>query len=281
MSLPNVLCIGLAKSGTTALWYYFSQHPEVFVSSLKETNYFVHDCISKGNTIDSLEKYKQLFEGVRNEPVVSELSPSYITHYQTAASRIKETLGPDCKLILLLRNPVERVYSRYMGHFVRDKATTESFAEVQERIRSVEIISPAIRHFQEVFGEQQLGIFLSEDLNRDTDATLARIWQFIGVSNVKVEKEVRINKSGKLRSRALHNLMLPGKKRGPLKALYKMLPDSVKSRTLNRVKNWNMKKKEPMDQQVRKELEVYFRKEVEALSELTGQDLKSRWFKTS
>lgn len=280
MRLPNVLCVGLAKSGTTALWYYFSQHPDVFVSTLKETNYFVHDQLKKGNQINSLEKYQALFSEGTDHACMGEISPSYLVHYRTAANRILETLGKEVSIIVLLRNPVERVYSRYLGHIVRDQNSSESFEEVLPRLRDVEIVSPALNYFIQVFGKEKVGIFLSEELSHNTDVCLREIWKFMGVKNFKVQKDVTINKSGRIKSRKLHDSLQPGNKLGILKRIYHLLPNALRARLLNKIKNLNMEAKPAMNPKTRESLELFFQEEVKELSRITGQDLEKTWYKT-
>ena len=66
MVLPNLIVVGAAKSGTTSLWHYLMSHPEIFMSKVKETNYFAQDLMTRNNPIRGLEQYESLFKNKGN-----------------------------------------------------------------------------------------------------------------------------------------------------------------------------------------------------------------------
>src|ERR687896_1743852 len=117
MALPNFIVIGAAKAGTTALYWYLAEHPAVFMSRVKETNYFAFGLDGEGRPlygdpevhrfpVKSLSEYEQLFADVGGATAVGAASPIYLECPQ-AAGRIPELL-PGSRIICSLRHPVDR-----------------------------------------------------------------------------------------------------------------------------------------------------------------------------
>ena len=128
MCLPNFIIIGAEKAGTTALWQFLRQHPQVYMSAVKEPQFFGYEgrevsfqgpgpVVKEALPICDLEEYKSLFKGTESYKAVGEASPSYLYNSQ-APERIRHYV-PQAKLIAILRNPVDRAYSRFL-HLVRE-----------------------------------------------------------------------------------------------------------------------------------------------------------------
>ncbi|EPZ44556.1 hypothetical protein N007_10785 [Alicyclobacillus acidoterrestris ATCC 49025] len=145
--LPNFLVIGAAKAGTTALYRYLSQHPEVFMPSIKEPNYFAlanrevrfqgpGDDRTNRSSITRFADYQALFDEADGYQAVGEASPMYL-YTADAANRIHDLI-PNVKLIVILRDPVERAHSAYL-HLRRDEREplanfADAIAAEEERI---------------------------------------------------------------------------------------------------------------------------------------------------
>lgn len=124
---PAFLIIGAAKSGTTSLWAYLRQHPEVFLPDVKEPNYFAFGPAGPSlagpapadllqaklyrRTVTAPEAYLDLFEPAPEGTMAGEASVRYL-YYSSAAPRIGSAL-PDARLVVILRDPVERLVSHY------------------------------------------------------------------------------------------------------------------------------------------------------------------------
>ena len=117
MAMPNFLIIGAMKSGTTALYYYLEQHPQVYMSPVKEPNFFCSEENSDGDFATRLGAYQDLFRDVSGEKAIGEASHCYL-YEPEAAARIQEYIT-DAKLIAVLRDPVDRAYSHFL-HMVRN-----------------------------------------------------------------------------------------------------------------------------------------------------------------
>lgn len=104
--LPTFLVIGSQKAGTTSIYNVLKKHPQIFMPETKEINFFFHEYLySRG-----IEFYELYFNSEKSD-VIGEASPGYICHPE-APRRIKKHL-PNVKLILTVRNPIDRAYSQY------------------------------------------------------------------------------------------------------------------------------------------------------------------------
>jgi hypothetical protein len=207
MVMPNFLIIGAAKSGTTSLYEYLKQHPQIWMSPVKETNFFALE----GETLDfrgpgdqdyinrfsitKIEDYLNLFQGVDNQVAIGEASPLYLYH-PTTPKRIQHYI-PDAKLIVILRNPVDRAYSSFL-HLVRDgREPLRNFAKaLQEEEVRIHSNWEHIWHYKQVgfyyvqlnryfntFYKQQIKVYIFEDFITNPVWILKDIFQFLGVDD--------------------------------------------------------------------------------------------------
>ena len=115
--VPDFFIVGAPKAGTTSLYFYLEQHPEIFMSAVKETNYFSYEATVKQNLyynergINDWEEYLKLFSEAGKKKAIGEASVSYL-FYPEVAEAIKAKF-PEGKIIIMLRNPVERALSHY------------------------------------------------------------------------------------------------------------------------------------------------------------------------
>ena len=215
--LPNFLIIGASKCGTTALYYYLKQHPEISFSELKEPKYFssineqfphngVGDISVDKYAIRSFEEYKSLFSNVSNKRV-GEASPDTIYFHDKTAPKIKEELG-DIPIIIILRDPVKRAFSAFM-YLKRDSREVLSFRqgllEEEERIannwdfiwgyKRGGLYYNQVKTFIDTFSNVK--IILQEDLKTETDKTLKDVYSFLNVDiDFKTDISVNHNESG-------------------------------------------------------------------------------------
>ncbi len=129
MNLPNFFIIGAAKAGSTSLYEYLIQHPQVYMSPIKEPHYYSNIRPSAEHAhivcaVSDTKKYLSLFKGAGGYKAIGEASTSYLSEIGTA-QRIKAKI-PDAKIIILLRDPVDRAYSHYLMD-VRDGFQDLSF----------------------------------------------------------------------------------------------------------------------------------------------------------
>ena len=112
---PNFFIVGADKAGTSSLYSYFKEIPEIFMSPIKEPNYFSVKTMPQNgllNTIRDKKKYLALFKNVKNEKILGEASPSYLADPE--AANLIHQVSPRSKILISLRDPAERIFSHYL-----------------------------------------------------------------------------------------------------------------------------------------------------------------------
>lgn len=138
MALPNLIITGFPKCGTTSLFNYLDAHSSVCVSSIKETQFFLHKPTSE--IIASIGDYENYFKGCEGSRVILEASPGYAFLEKNKIQLIHEIL-PNSKIIFLIRNPLKRLESFY-NHLTRNNLINEqSFEDYLIRIKNDFILS--------------------------------------------------------------------------------------------------------------------------------------------
>lgn len=184
MTLPNFLICGAQKAGTTALYNYLKQHPDIFMSNLKETDFFAKKKLYiKGEKW--LEKH---FKDHTNEAAVGEASTLNMVAPK-APKRIADTV-PSARLLFLLRNPIERAYSQYYYYIYTGNADADaSFHQVIREEQSdfrrdlIErgMYDRQLARFDPEFKSSQKKVILNRDLRRETTRTVQDVYSFLGV----------------------------------------------------------------------------------------------------
>lgn len=194
--LPNLLVIGAAKAGTTSLWQYLDEHPEIFMAPDKELHFFDLD----DNWARGLEWYAERFAGSDGHHVIGEATPGYtrFPHRPYAASRAAAVV-PDAKLIYLVRDPIERARS-HVVHEMRHGREHRDFAEAVlanplyvDASRYALQIEQWLKHYP----RESLLVVQSEDLRDDQAGTLAAIYSFLAVDPTFQPGPVTLNESAR------------------------------------------------------------------------------------
>ena len=218
-SFPNFIVIGASKCGTSSLYAYLKQHPEIFLSHVKETHFFSYGKINALGPEAFVSKYYPDAHGYK---AIGDITPTYFVQPDIVIPRIKEVYGKDLpKLILIMRNPIERAWSHYL-HKVRSGEETESFESAlrleKERMQrdplgwwgymSEGLYATYLSKWLEVFPREQFLFLLTEDLATDVDAVLKSIYSYLGVDvEYKIKNRKRKNTSGAVRSDLLVSLL--------------------------------------------------------------------------
>lgn len=296
MTLPNFAVIGAAKSGTTALYEYLKQHPEVYMSPQKETNFFAFegqevDFRGPGDegisrtSITDLGAYNAQFAGVSGETAVGEASPWYLYLPGTAGNLRRHV--PEAKLIVILRNPVDRAFSSYL-HLRREGQEALSFEDgldaEEERIaqnweplwhyRRAGLYAAQVERFLEALGRDRIRFYLYEDFNRELGSVLRDIYGFLGVDgSFAARTSVRHNVTGVPRNQFLWRLI---REENPVEKLAGALIPPRYRAGLKRTLIQRLLKKPVLRPETRKSLTSYYREDIRELQELIGMDL-TRW----
>lgn len=304
MTLPNFIIIGAAKSGTTSLYSYLNQHPQVFVSSKKEPNFFafkdlelppfsgpvnsriLYEKIYKYSITD-IERYRALFREVSDEKAIGEASVRYL-YFPQAAARIKKYI-PRVKLIVILRNPINRLYSHYL--MMKEKYNLEPLSlakaleQENERIRNnwgwdwhytqLGMYYRQLKCYLDLFEREQIKIFLYEDFCLDPVGVVQDICRHIGVDCSFIpDMSKRSKESGISRNHSLNHLLNePNLTRSSFK---KVLPKPVYNWIVSYGNRWNRIPIVPMATEIRQALKSVFREDIVKLQSLIHRDL-SAW----
>lgn len=196
--LPNFFIVGAAKSGTTSMYRYLEQHPDVYMPSFKEPHWFARVEPSSElivHSVTSEAEYLGLFEGWDGERAIGEASPSYLWDV-AAPGRIKQEV-PDAKIIVLLREPVSRAFSHYLMD-VREGMEARPFLRALQEDYAIHKKGWGISHlyvelgmyceqisrYLDRFGRESVLVLFFEEVFADPDSTfyaLERTLNFLGV----------------------------------------------------------------------------------------------------
>lgn len=200
MRKPNFFIVGAPRCGTTSMYTYLKQHPEIWVSIAKEPHFFGSDLSPMPGTIREESLYLELFAGAGDRPCVGEGSVWYLSS-ERAPHEIR-TFAPDARILILLRDPVQMahsLYSLYSRTGNEDLPTfEEALAAEPERREGRRIPAGAyfpegllytdaarnaakVERYFEVFGRENVHCVLFEDFTRDTAAVYRRTLEFLGV----------------------------------------------------------------------------------------------------
>lgn len=299
MSKPNLFIVGAPKCGTSSLYEYLKQHPQILMSTRKEPHYFGSDLrrqhLNSYRTIRTEADYLALFQDAA-EDVIGEASTSYFYSLK-AAAEIK-AFNPDSKIVIMLREPVEMMYSLYYQLYqggVEDASSFDLALVAEEarqqgknipklahivdnlRYRYIAHYSQHIQRYFNEFGREHVMVIIFDDFRADTHAVLMQLFDFLGV-----DKDIKINLSianpnSYARNKLLRNFLVNppeivltlGKRILPIaRPIYQQLVRS----------NTKIASRPPMDATLQEKLQREFYPEIEELSQLLNRDL-SAWTK--
>ena len=194
---PNFFIVGGAKCGTTNISYYLNLHPKIFFSKLNEPYYFCQWDVpvdyERNSMITNMKKYLNLFKNVTTETIAGEASSPYLS-CPHAALEIKKAF-PDSKILISIRNPIERAHSAYFSYqFMRP--TKQNFMEmikdhqklINEEVFYLDSILESgfytenILRFQNAFGKENIKIIIFEDYIKNTESSIRSILNFLGLN---------------------------------------------------------------------------------------------------
>jgi hypothetical protein len=184
--LPNLIIIGAQKCGTTALHNYLQLHPEVFMSKIKELNFFAKD--TRASTwAKGVNWYKTWFPK-SNVSIYGESSPSY-TAYPISAGvpERMHSIIPNARLIYMVRDPIKRVISSYIHSRRTGHYRGKSFEQILEGQESLRLIACSKYYMQicqylPYYSQEKILIVSQESLYSNRQETLQQIFKYLGIS---------------------------------------------------------------------------------------------------
>jgi hypothetical protein len=292
---PNLFIVGAQKSGTSALAGWLGQHPQVYISFPKEPGFLAfgengypykdgygNDAPASQYVVTDERAYLALFANATpKQTILGEASTWYFA-IPGVAHKIK-VYNPGAKLIVILRDPVERAYSAWCharsdllepcDSFSTALAMESQRGEVEFllRYRRMGLYSEALADYQAAFSAEQLLVLFYDDLHFNPAGTWQQVCEFLGIdATQKPVFEHRYNRSGQPRHRNLHRLLRSHR----LKRLVRsFLPHKLAISLKQQVDNINLQQFPAMDAASRAELMAYYRPDIEQLSKLTKRDL--------
>ena len=293
---PNFLLVGAAKSGTTSLFNYLTQHSDIYIPEVKECRFFSQlpknykglgaEFFPNSGITDERVYFKLFCE--HEDKVCGDISNDYLYYYEESIKNIKKYLGDEIKIVIVLRNPIERAYSNYMHH-IRDGWENISFEQaLDDEIRRIEenwgwsyhYVKTGMYYYQVkayLDNFRQTKIYFFEEL-KFKDSLLKDLYAFL---EVRFTKELKDNKeynvSGYPRNKLIHNLL---NKDNAIKKIIKpvvnsILPKGSIQKVVSNIQNKNLKKVS-MKNDTRERLKNVFEDDIKKLSNLIKMDL-SHW----
>jgi hypothetical protein len=310
MTMPTFLIIGAQKSGTTSLYEYLKEHPQIHMSPIKEPRFFAFEGERPNfrgpgdqelykDVVSDLQGYRALFQGASKEMALGEASVVYL-YLPRTPERIRHYI-PDVKLIAVLRNPIERAYSAFL-HLTRDrKEPLRDFGPAlqaeDERIQNnwgpiwhykqIGFYYAQMRRYYDTFEREQIRVYLYEDLSNDPKGMLKDIYEFLGVDNKFVpDVRRRHNVSGVPAHKHWYAMYTFLQSQSSIKSLVRpLLPKGLRRRLFTQVYSRistspqnHAVVRPPLPVEVQQQLTEVYREDILRLQGLIGRDL-SNWLK--
>jgi hypothetical protein len=266
--LPTFIIIGAMKSGTSSLYKYLAAHPEIGVSRVKETDFF----LAERNYRRGLAWYESLFSksGARE---FGEASPNYTK--RTVFAGVPERMHavvPQARLVYILRDPVARMLSQYAHRYAQGTELRPLADALGPRDHNTYWLSSSyyfqLSAFLEHYPLERILVLQAEDLREDRPGTLRRVFQFLGIDSEFDCPLFRQNFN--VSSRRYSNGWSLERLVGSRRMLHYMR--SVVSCPLTKP----ARPAESFDAETRQRVEEFLRPDIEALRRLTGQKFE-RW----
>ncbi len=195
---PNFFIVGAPRAGTTSLHAYLKEIPGIFMSYIKEPNYFSRQLITENhpllNPIRDKQKYLSLFDDVVEEKIIGEASPLYLSDLE--APKLIHEVSPNASILITLRDPIERAISHFTL-VISDGGSTNTFhQELQDEFKfglddnykpHLFLISglyaESIKRYQQIFGTKNVKIIIFEEFIQNPKQTVTEVLDFLNINH--------------------------------------------------------------------------------------------------
>ena len=292
---PDFFIVGAFKSGTTALYDYLGQHPQVFMPFHKEPLFFGDDLTRRYGRM-TREQYLSLFAAAGDGQRVGEASAWYL-YSRCAAGEIHD-FAPEGQIIVMLRNPVDVMHAQHSQLLFNAAEDIPDFAQAlaaePERRQGKRLPPGPIRietlfyresvrfaeqleRYLEAFGRDRVHVILYDDFRDQTSRTYAETLAFLGVDASFEPEFAVVNANRRVRSPILQRLIFqpPRSMLGTVRVL-RRFPLVHRTRAALLRMNSRAQRRTEMDPQLRAHLTEELAPEVRRLASLIGRDL-SAW----
>ena len=289
--LANFICVGAQKSGTTTLHDILKQHPDIYLPLEKEAHFFDVDSSYRKGVDYWMKSFVTPYCG---QKCIGDITPEYL-FYEKVPERIRKTLGDNIKIIILLRNPIDRAYSHYLMSKRRGYEKLSFIKAIESEKERMIIDDFHFNHFSyisrglyfkqikryiDIFKKENILILhFEDDIVKNIDQSILKITDFLDLEYVPLKTNVRSNVASKTRFLLLRKLI---SKDSFIKNIFRSLIKSKQTRIrlLQYFDNLNNKKIHPKKISTKLKAELmnrYFKTDIQRLEELINFDLSS-WY---
>jgi hypothetical protein len=288
MRRPNLFIVGAPRCGTGSLWSYLKGHPEIFMSEEKELYFFDRDLRSEEWQPPPLQQYLQHFAAAGDQTKLGEASPSYLRS-RCAATAIK-AFNPSAQIIIMLRNPVDVMYSLHSEALHGREAILdfERALQTDTNRRGRDLVGyrefvdfpEQVRRYFDAFGRENVHTIIYDDLKEDSARVCQNTLRFLGVRVDFAASFPHVNHNRQVRYERVHKVLT--QRAGDLRRIAGVLPQWLRSRIALSLFNSNavVRLRPPMRPELRERLQEEFKPKIGELSKLLGRDL-SGWIHES
>jgi hypothetical protein len=289
---PRFFIVGAPKCATTSLYQYLRAHPQIFMPDRVEMNFFGQDLVVANRP--SLQAYLEHFAGAEEWQVVGEKSVNYLFS-ERAHWEIRE-FQPEARIIVMLRNPVDVMYSLHHQYLFSANEDIVDFEEAlaaeEDRRRGIRIpagahnpsflvysevvtFSPQVRRYLETFGKERVLVLLFDDLRDDPVSTYRQALDFLRVDASFITDFSIHNPTKRVPNVALRKYMKTH--RGLSRGIHRVLPKAWVDRLRAALSVTQPQPPGALNPELRSKLLTRFVPEIEALGDLIGRDL-GHWY---
>jgi len=277
---PNFFIVGAPRSGTTSLYEYLKSVKDIYMSSIKEPNYFavsINDEQKLTKPIRSKIDYLQLFTNSKNFKAVGEASPTYL--WDPKAPQLIHECVPNAKIIMILRDPIKRSFSHYlngiglgyenMSYIDSMKKASKNKNDYSGRIYTTSFYTESVLRYQEIFDKKNIKILIFEEFFKNIEINFEGILNFLNVSgklnmiNFKSHNEFSVPR-GKFSQMLINNKKL--------RSIVRNFIPAEKGNMIRSVMTKNIKKPKMTSDEFEFAKNIYFN-DVRNLESLLGRSL--------
>jgi len=303
-TLPSFFLIGAGKSGTTSLYEYLKQHPQLFLPQ-KDLAFFALEGFTKTlgydaadpdgyyhypGAVTNWDDYRAAFAPARDGQVTGEACTMYL-YKAGVIERMNKYLPEPPKCIAILRHPARRLFSRYVHLMRENREPDASFEQVFDRSsiwwKKDDLVQEGFyyRHlssFYQAFPKEQMLVLRYEDFKKSPRQVLERIFSFLEVDpRFEANTDLSFNPGGKVRRPWLQGMLYGNQGLGQWinrhwpNTVQRLRSSSAFMKVLYRARSLNLEKQQLSESLSQQIIDQIYREDIQRLADLTGQDFSS------
>ena len=290
---PDFFIVGAPKCGTTSIYHYLRQHPQIFMPDYKEPHFFGKDLKKLSNEfIDNEDEYLKLFKDAKSDHKLGEASTFYL--YSKSASKEIKEYNPEAKIIIMLRNPIDflhSLHSQLLFSGNEDEPDFEIAMELEEErmkgnklpenidmidkiyyLEHVRRIPDRVNSYLDTFGNENVSVIILDDLHKNPGQCFIKILKLLNVdTNFTPDYSIQNPNKG-VRSFWIRNLIKGNKNDlAKLRGIFFKKPIGVIKYLINR--NTRELKRKPIQTNFRRVLINEFKPSIVQLEQIINKDL--------